>query len=93
MPEVGEKFKTRSLPGHTLAFYQEGSNPDGSIVWWDFFDTKDGKRRSYYPDEVYPAGQKPPAGSAKNSNPSGIYIDPDAEPFEIVVDGITLRVV
>lgn len=93
MPEVGEKFKAKSLPGHVLSFYKEGGNTDGSITWWAFFDTKDGKYRYYYPDEVYPANQKPPAGSSKNSNPAGIYIDPDAEPFEIVVDGVTLRVV
>lgn len=91
MPTVGDKFKCKRENG-IFAFHKEGRN--GEIVWWDFFDVKTGKRRSFYPDEMYPVGEKAPRDSNGSKRAShSIEWDRDAEPYEIVVAGQTLKVV
>lgn len=91
MPTVGDKFKCKRESG-IFAFHKEGRN--GDIVWWDFFDVKSGKRRSFYPDEVYPASEKAPGGSNGHKRSAHtIEWDRNAEPYEIMVAGKKIKVV
>lgn len=91
MPQIGDKFKCRVAKG-IFAFVEEGSSKNG-VVWWSFYDVKTGKRRFFYPEEVYPADQKviKPGSTSKSSYK--IEWDRNAEPFEISVGGVTLKVV
>lgn len=55
VPEPGTKFK---VPKHRglYAFIKEDRR--GDVVWWDFINVENGKRYSFYPDEVVKSGDK-----------------------------------
>lgn len=87
MPEVGEKFRTKGLR-EQLSFIKENGN--GQVIWWEFIGVESGKRRNYYPEEVYPANKSRPS-SRKRARDS-FYIEPGRKAQDVTINGDTVSI-
>lgn len=92
-PTIGDKYRCHKKRG---IFTYMGKGQSGDVVWYDFADTKDGKRHSFYPDEVYPADAKPTRKKRATKTSSKSSTDmtvKDSKAKTVTIGGETITVI